>query len=580
MNTNDTNTEALETEAVETAEAAPAIAEAAAEVPERTEETAEPAMAEVSEGTEETAEPAAPSKKPRVAFWKKILIYCAAWLVLIGAACSVMWNIMEQYEAAQPWYAVEEYLRTSTQSAFYSALLGAYPDAQNIYEPVYEIAGDLSAKYGSSLTYTKLIREYTYETPVYLLQSGDTKLLKLTLAQGEETGFLGLLGYRIKAVELVASDLFDLRSYGLVFPTGAEVRVNGKALSEDTVAAESSFTTFGSGKFTACMLENFFERPTVKVVYDGVELTAGDSEDFIFDYPENELRTMTITAPADAIVRIDGKRVSDCFLTENSATDPDRFGAVIELCTYTVPTVSGDGIVTVTLDGARLQTAESDNAWTALPDTVSCTVIAPKDAVLYANGSAVDTALITDDDTVWVSAFEGVRGYPAAVTYTLTELYALPELTATLGDAALVLTEDGENTLFVCGADETLKETYTEQAIDFMNAYLYYTTQGYSNTRANLNAVKAHVANPSPLYTNLERSYIGYYYISPQKMTVEYMEVDNFIPYGENAFTCDLSYKITLKNWVGETTEENTMCIAFAKSGGKFAPVNMLLVEE
>ncbi|MBQ9133230.1 MAG: hypothetical protein IJX64_01720 [Clostridia bacterium] len=577
MNTNDTNTEVLEAEAVETAEAAPAAAETATEAPESTEEAAAP---EVPEGTEEAAAPAAPSEKPRMAFGKKILIYCAAWLVLIGAACSVMWNIMEQYEAAQPWYTVEEYLHTSTQSAFYSALLSAYPDTQNIYEPVYEIAGDLSAKYGGSLTYTKLIREYTYEAPVYLLQSGDTKLLKLTLTGGEETGFLGLRGYRVKAVELVASDLFDLRSYGLVFPTGAEVRVNGKALSEDTIAAESSFTAFGSGKFTACMLENFFERPTVKVVYDGVELTASDSDDFIFDYPENELRTVTITVPANAIVRIDSKRVSDRFLTENSATDPDRFGAVIELCTYTVPTVSGDGIVTVTLDGVRLQSVESDNAWTALPDTVSCTVIAPKDAVLYANGNAVDASLITDEDTVWVSAFEGVRNYPAAVTYTLTDLYTLPELTATLGDAALTLTEDGENTVFVCEADETLKETYTKQAIDFMNAYLYYTTQGYSNTRANLNAVKAHVANPSPLYTNLERSYIGYYYIAPQKMTVESMTVDNFIPYGKSAFTCDLSYKITLKNWVGETTEENTMRIAFAKSGRNFAPVNMLLVEE
>lgn len=578
MNINDTNTENLETEAV-AADTAETVT--AAEVPAPAEPEAAKAEenAEVTEAATDVAETPEPPKKRRLAFRKKILIYCGVWLVLIGAACAVMWNIMEQYEAAQPWYAVEEYLQTSAQSAFYTALLSAYPDAQNPYEPIDDIADDLSAKYGSDLTYTKLIREYTYETPVYLLQSGDTKLLKLTLEQGEETGFLGLRGYRVQSAELVASELFDLRSYGLVFPTGAEVLVNGKALTEDTIAAESAFTAFGNGDYTACMLENFFERPTVKVVCEGTELTESGSGDFLFDDPENKLRTLTITAPADAIVRINGKRVSEYFRTETTATEPDPFGTTIELCTYTVPTVSGEGNVTVTLNGVSLQAEQRENAWTAQPTMQSCTVVLPQHAVLYANGNAVDASFITAEDTVWTSAFEGVRNYPRAVTYTLS-YYAQPELTATLNDAPLVETQDGESTVFVAAADETLKETYSAQAINFMNAYLYYTTQGYSNTRANLDAVKAHVANPSPLYTNLERSYIGYYYISPQKMTVEYMTVDNFIPYGEDAFTCELSYKITLKNWVGETTEENTMRIAFAKSGGKFAPVNMLLAEE
>lgn len=579
MNTNDTNTEAPETEtAAESVAPVAAETEAAVEAPVETESEAA-GDTETAVENPDTKEISDTQKKPRFAFWKKLVIYCAVWLVLIVSACSVMWNVMVQYETAQPWYAVEAYLQTAAQSAFHTALRSAYPDTGNPYESIEAIADELSEKYGKDLTYTKLIREYTYETPVYLLQSGDTKLLKLTLAQGEETGFLGLRGYRVETVELVASELFDLRSYGLVFPTGAEVHINGKALTEDTLAAESAFTVFGDG-FTACMLENFFERPAVKVVYDGTELREGGSGDFLFDYPESRLRTLTVTAPAEAVVRIDGKRVSDHFLSETVTSAPDPFGATVELCTYTVPTVSGEGTVTAALDGVTLQAEQTDSIWAVQPITESCTVVVPKDAVLYVNGNAVDKSFITAEDTVWVSAFDGVRNYPSAVTYTLSALYTLPELTAALGNASLVKTADGEHTVFVQTADETLKETYTKQAIDFMNAYLYYTTQGYSNTRANLDAVKAHVANPSPLYTNLERSYIGYYYIAPQRMTVEYMEADNFIPFGEDAFTCELSYKINLKNWVGETTEENTMRIAFVRSGKNFAPVNMLLAEE
>ena len=596
MNTNDTNTILPETEAAEesTVETATepametetsATKEAETEAP--TDPEPEAGSADETETADEavqTEEPApeaqdAPEKK-RLAFWKKILIYCGVWLILTVAACAVMWNVMEQYEAAQPWYTVEEYLQTSAQSAFYTALRSAYPDTEeNPYEPIKEIADGLFAQYGDGLTYTKLIREYTYETPVYLLQSGDTKLLKLTLAAGEETGFLGLRGYRVEAVELVASEFLDLCSYGLLFPTDAEVYINGKPLEQDTAASESAFMLFGDGNFTVCMLENFFERPDVKVTYEGTELAESGVDDFIFDYTESQLRTLTITAPADAVVRIDSKRVPDYFRTETTLSEPDPFGTTVELCTYVVPTVSGEGAVTVLQESTSLTVTESENTLYAQPTIESCTVILPKDATLYANGNAVDASCITAEDTVWASAFEGVRNYPSAVTYTL-HYYTLPELTATLGDTPLVAAKDNESTVFITAADETLKETYQKQAIDFMNAYLYYTTQGYSNTRANLDAVKAHVANPSPLYTNLERSYIGYYYISPQKMTVEYMAVDNFIPYGEDAFTCELSYKITLKNWVGETTEENTMRIAFAKSGGKFAPVNMLLAEE
>lgn len=567
MHTNDTNTELLETETTR---------DAAAETPLAVDDKNE------AETQAETApkEAAMPQKRPRLTFGKKMVIYCAAWLILITVACGVMWNAMEQYEAAQPWYAVEEYLRTSASSAFYTALKNAYPDTENPYESVDAIAEKLYETYKETLTYSKLIREYTYENPVYLLQSEEQNLLKLTLSQGAETGFLGLCGYQVQSVELVASDLCALSSYGLVFPKDAEVYVNGEALREDTLSAESAFTVFGNDDFTACMLENFFARPTVKVIYNGAELPEDGSGDFIFNDPEQSLHPLTITAPADAIVRIDGKRVSDYYLTETAVSAPDAFGATVSLCTYFVPTVCGEPTLTATQDGVLLKSEQVGDSWSAYPATMSCTVIVPKDGVLYAEGTVVDQSLITNDNIPWVSAFDGVKNAPRANLYTLTDLYALPAFTAKIGETALVQMQDGEHIAFVAAADAALKDAYAEQAIDFMNAYLYYTTQGYSHTRANLDAVKAHVAFPSPLYTNLENSYIGYYYIAPQHMTVEYIQVDRFIPFGEDAFTCELSYKINLKNWVGETTEENTVLIAFARSGQGFAPVNMLLGEE
>lgn len=518
---------------------------------------------------------------PRLSFGQKMVIYIAVWVVLILAACGVMWNMMQQYEEAQPWYAVENYITTSGQSAFFSALNDAHPNADNPYESLYEIAGVLSAKYTGRISYKKLIREYTYEQPVYLLYCGEENLLKVTLEQHEETGFLGLLGYRVCKTELVASDLLSFTSYGLVFPTDATVFVNGKALRTEDLPKNSPVQVFGDGAYTACLLENFFAKPTVKVKLNGDLLTPLEGEHFFFDYPEPGMRTLRITAPKGAAVRIDGERVSDFYITGASACEPDRFGATVEMAEYTVPTVTGRGAVTVALDGKALQTETVNEHTSAFPPTESVTIRIPPTAVLYANGEAVETAYVTDMHAAWISDFAGVRGYPESHTYTIDGLYALPSFTAADGGKALTAASDGETTVFICEADTALEETYANAAIAYMDAYLYYTTQGLSNTRQNLNAVKAHVANPSPLYTNLERSYIGYYYIAAQKITDKTITVSNFVPYGDNAFTCDLHYKIALTNWVGEATDENTMRIAFAKqTDGSFMPVNMTLLNQ
>lgn len=515
--------------------------------------------------------------RPPLSFAQKLIIYIAAWVVVTLAACGVTWNMMEQYEEAQPWFAVEDYVTTSVQSAFFSALNKAHPNAENHYESLYEIAGVLSARYTGKISYKKLIREYTYENPVYLLYSGEENLMKITLEQSEKTGFLGLLGYRVAKAELISTEILDFTTYGLVVPEGATVYVNGKALQEECLP-EGESLVFGKEGYSSYLLENFFSRPNVKVKLGKTELTALEGDHFFFDYPTASLRTLRIIAPENATVRIDGARVPSLFITGTDGM-PDTFGATADVVCYTVPTVAGKGVVTVTEQGKLLQTETVNEYVSAKPLSESVTVRIPPTAVLYANGVAVETKFVTDMHAPLLSDFAEVRGYPEAHTYVIEGLYSVPVFTATDGDTPLTAVNDDGVTVFVHAASEDLQAEYTDSAKQFINAYLYYTTQGYSNTRRNLNAVKDLVANPSPLYTNLERSYVGYSWIAPQAMTVETLTVDNFVPYGENAFTCDLYYKIAFSNWVGEATDEGTMRIAFAKqANGAFLPVNMVLL--
>lgn len=514
-------------------------------------------------------------------FWKKLLTYVAVWAVIIFACCCVMWNIMVQYEKAQPWCAVEEYIVSSGQSAFYTSISKAYGDNISEYDSLYETAIRVSGNYLGKLSYKKLVREYTYENPVYLIYSGDKNLMKLTLQRGTVTGFMGFTGYSVRDVELIASDLLEFQNYAVVYPIGATVYVNGQKYKPEKT---DQYTVFGSDEYEVYVISNMLTRPAVRAKYaededDDDYVSPNEGYHFIFDYPESKLRTVTMTVPEGASVFIDGEKVQGGFISEETQSSPDRFGNTVPMTKYVVPTVAGDGVVTASIDGKSLSaiTFGGNSAFSA--NKLSCTVLVPEGATLYANGKEINSAESTGT-AVWRSDFDGVANAPVANEYVFSGIYAVPQFTAFIDGEELKMVKDDDKIIFLMPESEELKEAYTKQAVEFMNAYLYYTTQGYSNTRANLNAVKAHVAAPSPLYTNLERSYIGYYYIAPQQMTVDYMEVDNFVPYGEDAFTCELSYKISLKNWVGDAVDENTMRISFAKRDGTFLPVNMRLASE
>ena len=161
----------------------------------------------------------------------------------------------------------------------------------------------------------------------------------------------------------------------------------------------------------------------------------------------------------------------------------------------------------------------------------SYTLLAPANAKVFANGKALSDDQITAVDALWKSEFSGLSAAPSATEYTLSNLYAPPVFTAAADDISLDVIPDGAGR-YTCifPADEALQAAYATQAVDFVKAYLHYTTQGYRNTQANLDAVLALTRYPSPLYKNLKNSYIGYMYIAPQAMTLEAIEAKILSP--------------------------------------------------
>lgn len=510
-------------------------------------------------------------------FWKKLLIYCAVWLVIICIACGFMWSVMSQYEASLPTTAMDEYIVSSRQDMFFFATSSLLDEIDNKFENSYDCASKLSKNYSGTLTYTKLTTEYTYENPTYIISHNGENLFKVTLEHDEETGFMKFKKYAVKSVELLKPDLITFDSYKIVFASNMLVHINNTSFGTSLDEYER-VDIFGRSDYYGIVVDNFVHEPEVvalSYIYEEAPekvITAKRVGNYyIFERDGEETSTLTITAPTDAIVSIDEKQVSKLFATKQYTAGST------EMTVYTVPTVFEAKKITVTLDGKPLELIQNGLSFTAAVDQVSYTVTIPHGAELFIDNKKADASLITDESAMWHSDFEEIKNYPTATEYTLSNETPHSSLSATLDGEQLVAYKDGNSIAFTSGNSTKLYEEYSDNATEFVHQYLYYNTQGYRNTETNLANTLRLVAPSSPLRSYLNLANIGIQFNSPKKMDIEYLTADNFIPYGDDAFICDVSYKVTLDDSINVVVEENVIRLIFVKSGGRFLPAKFIL---
>lgn len=544
---------------------------------------------------------------PRMPFWKKLLIYISIWLVVIFIACCIMWSIMEQYEAAQPERAMDAYVELSKQEIFFNSMIYTMPDFKNKYEPLYDAAGRLADTFTGSISYSKSLKDSTRENPVYIIKHESEDIFKVTLEYDDSTGFMGFMNYRVKSTELLKTELLELDRYYLVFPTSSIVTVNSIQLDKKITGNYEEVDIFGSDHYRAILLGDFLLEPKIKtnvygysngmIAYLYSPEVKIEGEYRIYQLEEDNFKTLTIDAPERAQVTIGGKNVSEHFITD-AYTVAMPEGDSVRMVEYTIPTVMGNTFVSAYLDGVPLTVTNNGDFYTVMPNEDAITspdnnpsegdippqteandyrVLLPKDATLYLNGTAVGADRITASDVMWYSAFEELANYPTATEYTLTDIGGGFEITASINGVPLVKQNDGEAVVFVYPPSEELKESYSVSALDFVSRYLHYISQGYRNTEANLNNVLSVVIKNSHAYKTLNKTYDGIRFNSPQTMEIKTLTADNFVPFGNDTFVCEVSYSATFTDNVNNEKRENSIFVVFEKSGNAFKPSKFIL---
>ncbi len=257
-----------------------------------------------------------PEKKKKLrGFSRFLVIYSAAFLVIVAVGLVFFWKYIAAYEISRPEHEMDDVVLAMETVNGSSALAADFKVSD--FEDKDTVFSDIYSTYieGQSCTYRKMAGEYTDDAPVYVLRAGSTDLFKLSLKpKGENAAGYGFQLWEVSSLELLKD---NTRTVTVLVPPDSAVKINDIAVSEDYITddhVEYENMTEQEKRYNAdsdvyrvlYAIDNLYGKVAVSVVdAEGAELTAetSDENDFVYDA---ERYSVKLTAPADAAVTING----------------------------------------------------------------------------------------------------------------------------------------------------------------------------------------------------------------------------------------------------------------------------------
>ena len=481
-----------------------------------------------------------PVKKSR--FGLAFGIFTAVLAVLIIAACTVLWFYLDAYESTRPEQAMQEFAQLADEEYWSSAVEGAFTVGETPFEDREELMEELCMS---------VIREnplewredegYSADNMVYMVSAGGKDICRVTLDEMTENGDAGF-GFtylQVTRVELLASFTApEAHEITITVPAGATVSVNGVALTEEYVNTEA------------------------KVVASTIT---------------NEADGVTVTSPGDSSIIINGEVVYDGPANAIKVSGLSELEAGIAAELYNVYTVGGlyapVEVSAVDADGESIAVegeATDESVTFALGEgQFDYRILVPEGSTISVNGVELDESYKTGD-TVVPAFLEGFSDYgtlPELELWLVEGLHTQPEITVTNAEGSSLDEPviNGTELAFMTGADQTLADSHSGEARDFMSAYAGYIS-GEAGSDEDYTALQALVLDGSALDTALAELNADY---AGTGVSVErvYVRSDSFVSIGATCFICTVDVEYGPAEEGGENSE-TAYTVVFVMNGG------------
>lgn len=308
----------------------------------------------------------------------------------------------------------------------------------------------------------------------------------------------------------------------------------------------------------------------------GLEYMSIDKVELLAEFIAPASRSISITAPADATVTLNGITVGESYISSeapDASVLPELEPEAAELlCRYDIQGIYGTvEIAATSASGEQLEAVSSDRDGAVFPlpeGEVSVTVYAPEGAVLSINGVELDESYKTGD-SVTLALFEGLESYgeaPAMEAWEIGGLHLTPEISAVDASGAELSApylQDGAY-VFQPAPDAELESSQRDYAEKFYELYSAFAANKDEKIDTNYYNILPYMYGGTPLGTRLASEYSSRLPSGGVAAgSYDEVEVTGFVAYGDNLYTCT----VLLYN---DDELAGSCEVAFIKASGKW----------
>jgi len=291
-------------------------------------------------------------------------------------------------------------------------------------------------------------------------------------------------------------------------------------------------------------------------------------------------RSIFITASANADVLVNGMLVSQDFLIDSQY----EYGA-----TYMIDSIFHDivEIDVVELDGRISLPVYSENDEyffpISLPFSRRFIVEIPENFSVFIDEELVSGEYITDDQ-ILLPIFEDIfQPGDAPLRYVRYEVerggfFLEPSVSIRdpQGEEQEYEISDYGTLINTVIFSEQLKAQHEADVEAFMQAYIRYFTNWDRAARRSLETASNYMVRDTALLERLQSALRTIELSRTISVTQNSLDIDNFIAYGDNYFSCDVTYSVTVRNAVTTFELEQRYQILYQLSGDRWLVLHMV----
>ena len=320
--------------------------------------------------------------------------------------------------------------------------------------------------------------------------------------------------------------------------------------------------------------------PTVDVGF-GFNLWEVGSIELLDSFVESLAENVSVTVSQNATVEVNGVPLEQEFLTECEF----EYGAA-----YLLQGIFGEVEVSVfEFDGRKSEPYFAQNGEFYFPIinpfTRTFNILVPEGADVFIDGEKVSPGHIS---VRWLmpEVFDGGLSM-SDIPFTMfryefeqSGFYVEPVVTAVdrSGSELVPIETGGGEILFTTPFCPELKERHTATVETFIRAFVNFSTNIGENTGGNYGNVSRLMLRGTELQRRTQGATTTLSWLRNSRIRYNSLEIDNFRPFGDDHFTCEVRYNINHRTEYQTRDVDGHFEILFVRSGGNWLAAKMIAI--